>query len=69
MEEKDLERVPIWEKVTLTVREAAAYSSIGVIKLYNLLNEPGCKFVLYIGNRKLVKRKEFEEFLSKSVEL
>ena len=28
-----------------------------------LLRNPQCPFVLYVGNKKLVKRKKFEEFL------
>lgn len=59
--------VPIWEKVTLTVEEAAAYSNIGINKLYDMLNERSCPFVLYIGNKKrLIKRKEFEKYIEKT---
>ena len=28
-----------------------------------------CYFVLYVGSKKLVKRKEFEQYISKSIEL
>ena len=56
--------VPIHLKVTLTIREAAAYSNIGINKIDSLLRTPNCPFVLYVGTKKLVKRKEFEEFLS-----
>ncbi len=58
-------KVPIWQKVTLTVDEAIAYSNIGENKLRELMNEPSCTFVLIIGKKRLVKRKEFEEFISK----
>ena len=51
-------------KVTLTIREAAEYSNIGINKIGSLLRTPNCPFVLYVGTKKLVKRKEFEEFLS-----
>ena len=51
-------------KVTLTIREAAEYSNIGINKIDSLLRTPNCPFVLYVGTKKLVKRKEFEEFLS-----
>ena len=54
------EKVPIHLKVTLTIREAAEYSNID-----QLLRQPNCPFVLYIGAKRLVKRKEFEEYLSK----
>ena len=58
------DKVPIHLKVTLTIREAAEYSNIGINKIDSLLRTPNCPFVLYVGTRKLVKRKEFEEFLS-----
>ena len=58
------DRVPIHLKVTLTIREAAEYSNIGINKIDSLLRTPNCPFVLYVGTKKLVKRKEFEEFLS-----
>ena len=58
------DKVPIHLKVTLTIREAAKYSNIGINKIDSLLRTPNCPFVLYVGTKKLVKRKEFEEFLS-----
>lgn len=61
--------IPIPLKVTLTIKEAAAYSSIGVNKLESLLREPGCPFVLFIGTKKLVKREPFEEFLAQKYAL
>lgn len=61
--------IPIWEKVMLTKEEAAAYSHIGLNKLDELLKKPNCPFVLYVGNKKLVKRREFEKFIAESVEI
>jgi len=59
------QRVPIENKVALTIREAAEYSNIGINKLDQLLKAPNCPFVLFVGTKKLVKRKEFEQFISK----
>ncbi len=59
-----VERVPIYQKMVLTIREAAEYSNIGINKIDAMLKQPGCPFVLYIGTRKLVKRKEFEKYIS-----
>ena len=64
-EHQNTQKVPIHLKVTLTIREAAEYSNIGINKIDSLLRTPNCPFVLYVGTKKLVKRKEFEEFLSK----
>lgn len=61
--------IPIWEKVTLTVEEAAAYSNIGINKLEEMPIMPRCPFVLYIGRKKLIKRKEFEQYISSIIEL
>lgn len=56
--------VPIHLKLTMTIREAAEYSNIGINKIEAMLRVPNCPFVLYIGTKKLVKRKEFEEYIS-----
>lgn len=61
--------VPIWEKVTLTIDEAAEYSNIGINKIRELSNNPRCNFVIFVGKRRLIKRKEFEKFISENVEL
>ena len=56
--------VPVYHKCLLTIREAAEYSNIGINKLDQLLKSPNCPFVLFVGTKKLVKRKEFEAFIS-----
>lgn len=57
------EKVPIHQKIALTIKEAAQYSNIGINKIDQMLRTPNCPFVLYVGTKKLVKRKEFEEFI------
>lgn len=66
-EQGKLQTVPIQAKLTPTIKEAAEYSNIGINKLENLLRSPGCPFVLYVGKKKLVKRKELEKFIADSV--
>ena len=61
--------VPIKDKVALTIREAAEYTNIGINKLESLLRSPRCPFVLYVGKKKLVKRKEFEKFITDNIEI
>lgn len=62
--------VPTCEKLTLTIEEAAAYSGIGVNRLYKMTDEPSCPFVLYVGKkRRRIKRKEFEKFIEKAFEV
>ena len=56
-------KLPIDRKLLLSIQEAAEYSNIGINKINTLLRAPNCPFVLCVGNKKLVKRKEFEEFI------
>ena len=63
----NVEKIPIHEKVTRTIKEAAEYSNIGINKIDALLRTPNCPFVLFVGTKKLVKRKEFEEFISNNL--
>ena len=57
-------QVPIHLKMTLTIKEAAACSNIGINKIKSMLRSPNCPFVLYVGPKKLVKRREFEQYIS-----
>lgn len=60
----ETEKVPLDRKMLLTIREAAVYSNIGINKIDSMLKQPNCPFVLYVGSRKLVKRQEFEAYIS-----
>ncbi len=48
-------------------KEAAEYSNIGINKIDSMLRSPNCPFVLYVGTKKLVKRREFEQFISQKI--
>ncbi len=63
----EIQHVPIHLKMTLTVKEAAEYSNIGINKIDSMLRSPNCPFVLYVGTKKLVKRREFEQFISQKI--
>ena len=58
--------IPVWEKATLTLEEAAAYSNVGVNRLREISDAENCNFVLWVGKKRLIKRKLFEAFLEKS---
>ena len=64
-----VKEVPIWEKSNLTLDEAAAYSGIGKNKLRELSDEQNCKFVLFIGTKRLIKRRELDKFTEQSYSL
>ena len=55
--------VPIWEKSNLTLQEASAYSGIGKNKLRALSDERDCKFVLFVGSKRLIKRKQLDRYI------
>ncbi|MBR2675276.1 MAG: excisionase family DNA-binding protein [Mogibacterium sp.] len=59
-------QVPIWEKSNLTLEEAAAYTGIGINKLRQLTDDERCPFVLWNGTRRLIKRKQFDEYVSRT---
>ena len=57
--------VPIWERVNLTREEAAIYFGIGQNKLRELTNSDNCPYVIWCGNKRLIKRRLFTEYLEK----
>ena len=61
--------VPIWEKANLTIKEAAIYSNIGINRIDKLLRTPNCPFVLFVGTKKLIKRRAFEEYLESALQI
>ena len=56
-------QVPIHRKQNLTLQEAAVYSNIGVNRLTALMQKDDCNFVLCVGNKRLIKRKLFDEYI------
>lgn len=61
--------IPLWEKAALTLEEASAYSGIGVNKLREVTNEKNCRFVLWVGAKRLIKRKLFDQFIEESYKI
>jgi excisionase family DNA binding protein len=57
--------VPLWQKSNLTLDEAAVYSGIGKNRIRQLSDDENCEFVLWVGTKRLIKRKQFDEFISK----
>ena len=56
--------IPYWEKYMLTLREAAEYFHIGEKKMRQIVDENmDANFLLESGNRVMIKRKLFEEYL------
>ena len=57
------QQIPIWEKSNLTLEEASAYFGIGINRLRTLTDEKNCRFVLWCGSKRLIKRKLLDEYL------
>jgi len=61
--------VPLWEKLLLTVEEAAAYTGLGVNKIRKISGGDKCPFVLWNGTKRMLKRAELAKYLQKSYSL
>lgn len=60
---KKRQEVPIWQKVLLTLEEAAEYTGIGMQKLRTLSNDEHCEFVVWNGTKRMFKRKKLDAYL------
>lgn len=58
-------KIPAWEKITITVDEAANLTNIGKTKIYDLMKERDCDFALQVGKKILIKREPFIRYLMK----
>lgn len=51
----------------LSVKEAAKYSGLGVNKIREISDDKKCTFVIWNGNKRMIKRKEFEKWLIEEI--
>lgn len=59
--------IPLERKKYLTLREAAAYFNIGVNKIREVSNRDECApHIIFSGNRRLISREGFEQYLTKT---
>ena len=56
-------RIPVCEKIALTLEEASSLSNIGINKLREITNDDKCDFVFFVGAKRLIKRKKFEKYI------
>ncbi len=64
MPERNPDSVPICERYTLSIPEAAQYFGIGQVRLRSIIHaNPNADFLLMVGNRLQIKRKKFEAFI------
>lgn len=58
------EVIPIWEKYALSVDEAAMYFNIGQNRLRGILAmNPDAEYLMTVGCKTLIKRRQFEDYL------
>lgn len=62
-------KIPLNEKYTLTITEAAAYFGIGIKKLRRLAEENKSAFTVKSGNRRLIIRHKMEKYLDRIDEI
>ena len=56
--------IPIWQKYTLSIEEAAEYFRIGQKRLRQMVaDNPTADYILLNGNRVQIKRKLFEDYI------
>ena len=58
--------MPLEHKPILTIREASFFFFFSEKKLIEITNLYACPFVLWMGNRRFIKRKAFEKFIQTS---
>ena len=55
--------IPLENKPLLTLNEASHFTGINRDKLMEITNSKDCPFVLWVGNRRFIKRRIFNEFI------
>ena len=60
-----MDKIPLYEKMNLTIEQASEYSNIGENTLRQYIKDnPNERFILYVGKKILINRKEFIEWNS-----
>ena len=61
------ESIPLWQRYSLSVEEAAKYFCVGENRIYQIIRErPDAGFILGIGSHVKLKRVLFERFLDRA---
>ena len=61
--------VPIWQKELLSVKEAADYFGIGENKIREMTAGADNPYVLWVGNKRMIKRKLMESYIEEAIEI
>ena len=67
METENKESVPIWNRYSLTIRQASMYFGIGEKKLRRIINDmEGSGVTFFNGDRLMIRRKALEDLLDQT---
>lgn len=67
MKEREQKSVLINEKYNLTIKEAVEYFNIGEKSIRKIVaDNPTAEYLLMVGNKVLIKRKLFEQFIDET---
>ena len=59
--------IPIYQRFSISVEEAAAYFMIGENRLRDLIkSDRNADYILWVGSTVRIKREQFEKFLAKT---
>lgn len=61
-----IQKVPLCEKELLTLHEAAALFGVGINRIRDMTNAEHCSYVLFVGGKRLIKRRLFLEYLEQA---
>lgn len=62
----DFQKIPLCQKEMLTLSEAAALFGIGINRIRDMTNDEHCSYVLFVGGKRLIKRRLFLEYLEEA---
>ena len=61
--------IPVWEKTLLTLNEASAYTGLGINRLRTIANSHQNELVVWVGSKRMFKRRKLDEYLEKAISL
>ena len=68
-QKQSADALPVDEKYMLTIKEAASYFNIGTKKMRRIAEDNLGNVAVFCGNRFLIVRPKFEEFILNSSEI
>lgn len=61
--------VPIWERSLLTIKEAADYTGIAAYRLRMIAEKPNSNLIVWVGSKKMFKRKKLDDFIDNAISI